>query len=372
MTEFQLPKCGYKKSKKRPKLTLALKLTISALFGLLGIALTMSFLLVYLQKKINENTSSNLGNFLLNVSYQSLLKATNGFSSTNLIGEGSFGSVYRGILHDHGALLVAVKVINLSHHGASKSFLAECTDYQDCEFKALVYEFMVNGNLDEWLHPTPRTNEAPPEHRNLSLTLIQRVDIAIDVANALEYLHRNCETSIVHCDLKPSNVLLDDEMTARVGDFGLARFLIKQTQDGSTNHSSTIGVRGTMGYVAPEYGLGNEVSMYGDVYSYRILLLEMFTGRKPTDNMFKDGFTLHDFAKASLQEQVINIFYPILLSKGENRKTGRNHVSSQSPRRSLRIRECLNLILGVGVACSVEIPRERMNMGDVVAKLHLI
>ncbi|KAB1209696.1 LRR receptor-like serine/threonine-protein kinase EFR [Morella rubra] len=112
MPEFQLPKCEYKKSKKRPKLTLALKLTISALSGLLGIALIVSFLLS--------------------------LKATDGFSSTNLIGEGSFGSVYKGILHDHGALLVAVKVINLSHHGASKSFLAECEALKNIRHRNLV------------------------------------------------------------------------------------------------------------------------------------------------------------------------------------------------------------------------------------------
>ncbi|KAB1212552.1 hypothetical protein CJ030_MR5G006246 [Morella rubra] len=242
----------------------------------LGGCVTLEFLYMTrnsFEGPIPSSLETLRGNFLLNVSYQSLLKATDGFSSANLIGEGSFGSVFKGILHDHGALLVAVKVINLSHHGASKSFLAECealrnirhrnlvkvltacsgVDYQDRDFKALVYEFMVNGNLDEWLHSTPRTNEASKEQRNLSV--IQRMNIVIDVANALEYLHHDCETAILHCDLKPSNVLLDDEMTARVGDFGLARFLLKQTQDGSTNQSSSIGVRGTMGYVAPSENL---------------------------------------------------------------------------------------------------------------------
>ncbi|KAB1215793.1 hypothetical protein CJ030_MR4G010901 [Morella rubra] len=77
-----------------------------------------------------------------------------------------------------------------------------------------------------------------------------------------------------------------------------------------------------MGYAAPEYGLGNEVSTYGDVYSYGVLLLEMFTGRKPTDNMFKDGFTLHDFAKAGLQEQVIDILILFYFQKEKMRKQG--------------------------------------------------
>ena len=204
----------------------------------------------------------------MNLSYQSLLNATDGFSSTNLIGVGSFGSVYKGIL-DQGRHIVAIKVLNLLHHGDPKSFMVECEalrnvrhqnlvkvltscsgiDYQGNDFKNLVYEFMANGNLDEWLHPTPNPNETLKEPRNLSL--FRRLDIAIHVVNALDYLHHHCQTPIVHCDLKPSNVLLDDEMIGHVGDFGLARLLFDDTQECSIDHSSSIGVRGTIGYTPP-------------------------------------------------------------------------------------------------------------------------
>jgi serine/threonine protein kinase len=245
-----------------------MKLIISILSGLLGVTLFLSLLLL-LRKKRKKSASGDSVKFLLNVSYQSLLNATNGFSSTNLIGVGSFGSVYKGIL-DHGTIhTVAVKVLNLLRRGASKSFMAEfealrnirhrnlvkvltaCSsiDYQGHDFKALVYEFLGNGNLDEWLHPTPRTKEALEEPKKLSL--LQRLNIAIDVASALDYLHYHCQTPIVHCDLKPSNVLLDDEMIGHVGDFGLARFLHDATKDCSTNQSSSIGVRGTVGYTPP-------------------------------------------------------------------------------------------------------------------------
>ena len=205
----------------------------------------------------------------MNVSYQSLLNATDGFSSANLIGVGSFGSVYKGIL-DQYKHTVAIKVLNLGCHGASKSFKAECealrnnrnrilvrvltacsgVDYQGHDFKALAYEFMGNGNLDEWLHPTPRKiNEALEKQRKLSF--LQRLNIAIDVASALDYLHHHCETPIVHCDLKPSNVLLDDEMIGHVSDFGLARILHDIVHDSSTNQTSSIGVKGTVGYTPP-------------------------------------------------------------------------------------------------------------------------
>lgn len=186
--EFHLPKCKHEKSKKS-KLTLILKLIISIFSGLLGVILVVSLILLSsLRNKMKENTSSDSRNFPFNVSFQSPLNATNEFSSTNLIGVGSFGSVYKGSLYQDRHI-VAIKVLNLSCHGAFKSFKVECEalryikhqnlvkvlttcsgiDYRGHDFKALVYEFMENGNLEEWLHPTPRVDDAHEEKRNLSL-----------------------------------------------------------------------------------------------------------------------------------------------------------------------------------------------------------
>ena len=176
--EFQLPKCKYEEYKKRG-LTFTLKLIISIFSALFGVTLVLSLLLLYsLRKNRKDSTLSDSGNLLLNLSYQSILNATAGFSSANLIGVDSFGSVYKGILDQGGQVhMVAVKVLNLLHHGASKSFIVECEvlrntrhrnllklltscagiDYQGHNFKDLVYEFMENGNLDEWLHPRDET-----------------------------------------------------------------------------------------------------------------------------------------------------------------------------------------------------------------------
>jgi serine/threonine protein kinase len=111
-------------------------------------------------------------------------------------------------------------------------------------FKALLYEFMPNGSLDTWLHQKGEGKSS----KHLGLT--QRLCIAVNIADALDYLHHDCGRPTVHCDLKPSNILLKDDMTALLGDFGIARFYAdaSSTRTGST---SSIGVRGTIGYIAP-------------------------------------------------------------------------------------------------------------------------
>ncbi|KAG6679054.1 hypothetical protein I3843_14G109200 [Carya illinoinensis] len=386
--EMHLPKCNFKEPG-TTKLTLTWKLIISTVLGILGVTSVLYFLFVsWLRKKQKVSISSSSENLLLNISYQSLLKATDGFSSANLLGVGGFGSVYKGVL-DEGGTIIAVKVLNLLRHGAFRSFVVECealrnirhrnlvkvltvcssVDYHDNDFKALVYEFMVNGSLEDWLHPTTLEDERHQDQRNLDL--FQRLDIAIDVANALEYLHYHCQTQIIHCDLKPSNVLLDNEMTGRVGDFGIARFSPGSNHNSSTTNSSTIGLQGTIGYAAPEYGMGNEVSTHGDMYSYGILLLELLTGKRPTDDIFQGTLSLHSFVKTALPQGVVEIADPNIFQEREGETTSNTGQDNNITRRN-KAQECLVSIFQIGVACSVEQPEERMNMRNVVAELHLI
>ena len=125
--------------------------------------------------------------------------------------------------------------------------------------------------------------------------------------------------------------------------------------------------------VIAEYGVGNEVSTYGDVYSYGILLLEMFTEKKPIDNIFQDSLNLHNFVKAALLERIVDIIDPTLLCDREEGETRVNDIThNKSQNGSPKIQECLTFILGIGVACSVEFPSERMNIGAVVIELHAI
>ncbi|CAL5366284.1 unnamed protein product [Camellia sinensis] len=181
-------------------------------------------------------------------------------------------------------------------------------------------------------------------------------------ACALDYLHHDCQTPVMHCDMKPSNILLNEDMIGHVGDFGLARFLQEANYNFNVKQGSSTGVRGTIGYTAPEYGMGSEVTTKGDVYSYGILLLEMFTGKRPIDDMLKDSLNLHNFVKMALPYPVVEVADPMLLWEVEE-KTLDIRVKTQ---------EFLILILQIGVTCSAELPKERMNISDVVAGLHSI
>ncbi|XP_030540086.2 probable LRR receptor-like serine/threonine-protein kinase At3g47570 [Rhodamnia argentea] len=387
LPKFQLPKCVSSSSKSRE--VHVLKLSAVVICSLLGSALVLAILyLCWWKRRVQEPVSSSVAVLCSNVTYGALLKATNGFSSTNLVGIGSFGSVYKGVLEDSGTA-VAVKVLHLVGRGALKSFIVECEvlknighrnllkiptvcsgiDYQGNDFKAIVYDFMDNGSLEQWLHQkaTPSLGNEPLKKVNF----IRRINIAIDVASALDYLHNQCHIPIIHCDLKPSNVLLDARMVAHVGDFGLAKFILGSSLDTVANQMSSVGLRGTIGYAPPEYAMGCEVSREGDVYIHGILLLEMFTGLSPTEDKFRDNFTLHSFVAAALPGQALEITDHILLLERESRfnPNNRHHWLSES---DTIFQECLVMVYDIGVACSNEVPGRRMSINGDASQLQKI
>ncbi|XP_058181794.1 putative receptor-like protein kinase At3g47110 isoform X2 [Rhododendron vialii] len=384
IAELQLPACLSQEFTKKGN-RLRIEIIIPTACLILCISL-VALWVVFLRKRKQRNKSliqSSIGDDFMRVSYNQLSNATNGFSSTNLIGAGSFGTVYKGLLHE-GEKPIAVKVLNLDKGGASRSFIAECealkkTRHRNLlkiitacssvnpagqDFKAIVFEYMPNGSLENWLHPG---EDALWQSMNFDLQ--QRLDIAIDVMCALDYLHHSCETPIVHCDVKPNNVLIAEDMTAHLGDFGLARFLtIESSYIGEETNS--VAIKGSIGYVAPEYGVGGKISTQGDVYSYGILLLEMLTGRRPTDEMFNDGLSLREYCKSALPERVMGIADSRMLF--EEPREAKNEVVQNEKIRQAKVRECLISLMRIGVACSAESPGERMNVRDAVKGLTTI
>ncbi|KAI3519836.1 hypothetical protein L1887_09052 [Cichorium endivia] len=366
LAELGLPKCKEaEKHKKRFPLFVIVILIASTLFAV--------FCLVYAwyKKRKGQPSQSSTNEGFMKISYGQLLKATEGFSEANLIGEGGFSSVYKGMLDGR---CIAVKVIHLQNRGAHKSFIAECeawrnirhrnllkiitscssVDFQGNDFKALVYEFMPNGSLHDWLHSSASTSR---------LNLLQRIDILIDVASALDYLHNHCIPAIVHCDVKPSNILLDDDMVAHVGDFGLSRFL-----EANLNQNSTSGIRGTIGYTPPEYGVRSEMTISGDVYSFGILLLEVMTGKRPTDNMFNEGLNLHKFVQMALPDNVTNIIDHHILNFLQEDAIAKQFTLANAK----KIEECMVSTVNIGVSCSMDSPPQRMAIQKAVHELQHI
>ncbi|KAM7468847.1 hypothetical protein LguiA_007030 [Lonicera macranthoides] len=176
-----------------------------------------------------------------------------------------------------------------------------------------------------------------------------------------------------------------------IGDFGLARLLPNSVDTFALAQSSSMGIKGSIGYAAPEYGMGGVASKCGDVYSYGVLLLEMFTGRRPTDDMFKDGLNLHNYIKTALQEQGrMQIVDQTLLAIGEAEEIEATIVKEEKEAvdeieveqctistRSLlhisdKLQKCITAVLEIGLACSAESPNQRMGMNDILRELHHI
>ncbi|KAK9941300.1 hypothetical protein M0R45_017909 [Rubus argutus] len=246
---------------------------------ILGAAvICLGFFLIF-QKKHARFTQNDLDTNLRSFSHKELKEATNGFNEE--LGKGAFGVVYKGIIQIGSGVQVAVKKLNCvnvqdgekefktelkiigqTHHKNLVRLVGYCDEGQE---RLLVYEFLSNGTLASFLF-----GDEKPSWR-------QRMEIADGVAKGLLYLHEECSSQIIHCDIKPQNILLDDHYNARISDFGLAKLLM---MDQSRTHTA---IRGTKGYVAPEWFNSMAITAKVDVYSFGVVLLEIICCRRSVD-----------------------------------------------------------------------------------------
>nr|KYP56034.1 Serine/threonine-protein kinase PBS1 [Cajanus cajan] len=237
-------------------------------------------------------------------SFSELEKATAKFSSHRVLGEGGFGRVYCGILDDGNE--VAVKLLTRDDRNGDREFVSEVEMLSRLHHRnlvkligiciegrrrCLVYELVRNGSVESHLHGDVNKKSSP-------LDWEARKKIALGAARGLAYLHEDSNPRVIHRDFKASNVLLEDDFTPKVSDFGLAR----EATEGS-RHISTR-VMGTFGYVAPEYAMTGHLLVKSDVYSYGVVLLELLSGRKPVD-----------MSQPSGQENLVTWARPLLASR---------------------------------------------------------
>ncbi|KAJ8765588.1 hypothetical protein K2173_014710 [Erythroxylum novogranatense] len=270
-----------------------------------------------------EALSINLATFekpLRKLTFADLLDATNGFHNDSLIGSGGFGDVYKAQLKD-GSIVAIKKLIHISGQG-DREFMAEMETIGKIkhrnlvpllgyckvgEERLLVYEYMKFGSLEDVLHDQKKSG--------IKLNWAARRKIAVGAARGLAFLHHNCIPHIIHRDMKSSNVLLDENLEARVSDFGMARLM-----SAMDTHLSVSTLAGTPGYVPPEYYQSFRCSTKGDVYSYGVVLLELLTGKRPTDSADFGDNNLVGWVKQHAKLKITDVFDPVLMKEDPNLK----------------------------------------------------
>uniref|UniRef100_A0A0E0D9H2 non-specific protein-tyrosine kinase n=1 Tax=Oryza meridionalis TaxID=40149 RepID=A0A0E0D9H2_9ORYZ len=228
------------------------------------------------------------------LSLEDLKQKTDNFGSNALIGEGSYGRVYHATLDD--GRQAAVKKLDASENEPNDEFLKQVSQASrlkhenlvemlgycvEGNYRILAYEFATMGSLHDVLHGRKGVQGAQP---GPVLDWTQRVKIAIEAAKGLEYLHEKVQPSIIHRDIRSSNVLLFEDFKAKIADFNL----LNQAPDMAARLHSTR-VLGTFGYHAPEYAMTGQLTQKSDVYSFGVVLLELLTGRKPVDHTMPRG-----------------------------------------------------------------------------------
>ncbi|BFG33524.1 hypothetical protein CerSpe_197980 [Prunus speciosa] len=299
------PGGGYLKKKDNSTLVVVGSVLLSSSGFLNFLLLLTTYLVVsriyYRKAKVNQPyLVMNLRYF----TYEELEEATNGFKEE--LGRGGFATVFKGVLGADKGKCVAVKrldsmvkesewefkaemsAISKTNHRNLVQLLGYCNER---EHRMLVYEFMSNGSLAGFLFGESRPN------------WYQRREIALGIARGLLYLHEECNSQIIHCDIKPQNILLDDSFTARISDFGLAK-LLKMNQTHTTTR-----MRGTRGYLAPEWFKNMPITGKVDVYSYGIMLLEIICCRRKFEEEAedKDQMVLADWAYDCYEQKKVHL-----------------------------------------------------------------
>lgn len=272
-----------------------------------------------LTTRMKEPLSINVAMFerpLLRLTLADILRVTNNFCKTNIIGDGGFGTVYKAVLPD--GRTVAIKKLGQARMQGNREFLAEMETLGKvkhrnlvpllgyCSFgeeKLLVYDYMVHGSLDLWLRNRADALEV--------LDWTKRFKIAMGAARGLAFLHHGFIPHIIHRDMKASNILLDADFEPKVADFGLARLI-----SACETHVST-DIAGTFGYIPPEYGQSWRSTTKGDVFSYGVILLELLTGKEPTGADFKEieGGNLVGWVRQMIKKgKVAEVLDPVIAS----------------------------------------------------------
>ncbi|XP_048329000.1 LRR receptor-like serine/threonine-protein kinase FEI 2 [Ziziphus jujuba] len=256
------------------------------------------------KKQVDQESSAKLITFHGDLPYPSseIIEKLESINEEDIVGSGGFGTVYRMVMNDCGTF--AVKKIDRSREGSDQVFereleilgsikhinLVNLRGY--CRLPAsrlLIYDYLAMGSLDDFLH------EHGPDGQTLNWSA--RLKIALGSARGLSYLHHDCSPKIVHRDIKSSNILLDENLEPHVSDFGLAKILVDEDA-----HVTTV-VAGTFGYLAPEYLQSGRATDKSDVYSFGVLLLELVTGKRPTDPSFvKRGLNVVGWMNTLLKE----------------------------------------------------------------------
>ncbi|PHT53334.1 G-type lectin S-receptor-like serine/threonine-protein kinase [Capsicum baccatum] len=261
-------------------LILPIVLSMTVLIALLGCLLYIN---IHRKRSLKRALDGSLilSGAPISFSYRDLQHRTNNFSQ--LLGTGGFGSVYKGSLED-GTLIAVKKLDKVLPHG-EREFITEvntigsmhhmnlvrlCGYCSEGTRRLLVYEFMKNGSLDKWIFHSY-------SNRDRLLIWPTRFRVAIGTAQGIAYFHEQCRNRIIHCDIKPENILLDEDFCPKVSDFGLAKLMGREH-----SHVVTM-VRGTRGYLAPEWVSNRPITVKADVYSYGMLLLEIIGGRRNLD-----------------------------------------------------------------------------------------